>query len=169
MKTLVRIAAISGTLFIGGLANGQETAPAAPQAAPTKDVVQPATAPASAARPRVADGWRGMPLGMMVKQVGLTPEQTQKGKELNSKYMKQYQALDTNMPLEERKVKVKEMMDAREVEVRALLTPEQLVKYDSMRTPSGDMRSRDKQGLDGKERATMKKEAAPVEEKKSDK
>jgi hypothetical protein len=180
MKTIVRIAALSGTLLVGGIAFGQETKPATPAqpatiAAPGKDIAQPATAVAPASRPRVADGWRGMPLGMMVKQVGLTPEQTQKGKELNAKYMKQYQALDANMPLEERKVKVKEMMDAREVEVKAMLTPEQQEKYKNMRAPSGEMHGQGKPTLDGKEQARPMKEAAPAkeaapkEEKKSDK
>ena len=130
--------------------------------------------PAQPARARVADGWRGIPLGMMVKQVALTPEQTQKGKELNAKYMKDYQALDANMPLEDRKVKVKEMMDAREVEVKAMLTPEQLEKYKNMRSPSGAPQGQGKPGLDGKERPQMKeatpvKATAPAEEKKSDK
>jgi hypothetical protein len=173
MKTIVRIAALSGTLLVGGIAFGQETKPTTPAqttpvAAPPHDVAQPATVPAQATRARVADGWRGIPLGMMVKQVALTPEQTQKGKELNAKYMKDYQALDANMPLEERKVKVKEMMDAREVEVKAMLTPEQLEKYKNMRTPSGEMHGQGKPGLDGKEHPQMK-EATPAEEKKSDK
>ncbi len=168
MKTIVRIAALSGTLLVGGIAFGQDTktAPPAPatQAVPGKDVVQPATAPAT--RPRVADGWRGIPLGMMVKQVGLTPEQTQKGKELNAKYMKDYQALDANMPLEDRKVKVKAMMDAREEEVKAMLTPEQMEKYKNMRTPSGAPQGQAKPGLNGKEQARpmMNKDVAPVKE-----
>lgn len=171
MKTLARIAAFSGTLLLVGTSFGQETkqVPPAPQAATTKDVVQPAAAPGQPTRARVADGWRGMPLGMMVKQVGLTPEQTQKGKELNSKYMKDYQALDANMPIENRKEKVKGMMDAREVEVKAMLTPEQLVKYTNMRAPNGEMNREGAKTLDGKERAVPMKQAAPAEEKKSDK
>lgn len=163
MKTIIRIAAISGSLFIGGLAHGQDkTAPAAPTT-----MKQSATAPAPAVKPRVADGWRGLPLGMLIKQVGLTPEQTQKGKELNAKYMKDYQALDANMPLEDRKVKVKAMMDAREEELKAILTPEQTEKYKNMRTPSGEMRGEMKPA-DPKVQAkpAMTKEAAPVQEKK---
>lgn len=103
---------------------------------------------------------------MMVKQVGLTPEQTQKGKELNAKYMKDYQALDANMPLEDRKVKVKAMMDAREEEVKAMLTPEQMEKYKNMRTPSGAPQGQAKPGLNGKEQARpmMNKDVAPVKE-----
>lgn len=174
MKTIVRIAALSGTLLVGGITFGQDTQPTTPaapatQAVPAKDGVQSATAPAQPARARVADGWRGIPLGMMVKQVGLTPEQTQKGKELNAKYMKDYQALDANMPLEDRKVKVKEMMDAREVEVKAMLTPEQLEKYTNMRAPNGQMNREGAKTLDGKERAVPMKQSAPAEEKKSDK
>ncbi len=170
MKTIVRIAAISGTLLIGGLAYGQETVPVAPatQPAPAKEGVAPATA-TSPARARVADGWRGIPLGMMVKQVGLTPEQTQKGKELNAKYMKDYQALDANMPLEDRKIKVKSMMDAREIEVKGMLTPEQLEKYTNMRAPNGQMNREGAKTIDGKERPVPMKQAAPAEEKKSDK
>ena len=172
MKTIIRIAAMSGTLFLGGIALAQETAPTAPAAAPStpKDVTHPVSiAPQPATRARVADGWRGIPLGMMIKQVGLTPEQTQKGKELNAKYMKDYQALDANMPLEERKVKVKELMDAREVEVKALLTPEQLEKYKNMRMPTGELRGQAKPGLDGKpqmKEAVPAKPTAPAEEKK---
>lgn len=165
MKTIVRIAAISGTLFIGGLVHGQDkAAPAAP--ATIKESATTAT-PAPAVKPRVADGWRGLPLGMLIKQVGLTPEQTQKGKELNAKYMKDYQALDANMPLEDRKAKVKAMMDAREEELKAILTPEQTEKYKNMRTPSGEMRGEMKPA-DPKVQAkpAMSKEAAPAQEKK---
>ena len=172
MKTIVRIAAISGTLFIGGLAYGQDkAAPAAPAAPaqPAKETVAPATAttPTPAMKPRVADGWRGIALGMLVKQVGLTPEQTQKGKELNAKYMKDYQALDANMPLEDRKVKVKAMMDTREEEVKAMLTPEQQEKYKNMRMPNGEMRGQAKPA-DPKMQGTpaTMKTAPPVEEKK---
>lgn len=164
MKNIIRIAAISGTLFVGGLAHGQDK-PAPVAAQPAKETAQPATTPAPAVKPRVADGWRGLPLGMIVKQVGLTPEQTQKGKELNAKYMKEYQSLDANMPLEDRKVKVKAMMDARETELKAMLTPEQQVKYANMRQPSGEMRG----GMvPAKPRTEMKTEA-PKEEKKSEK
>jgi hypothetical protein len=170
MKNIVRIAAFSGTLLVGGIAFGQDTKTVAPAAPATQAV--PATAPA---RARVADGWRGIPLGMMVKQVGLTPEQTQKGKELNAKYMKDYQALDANMPLEDRKVKVKAMMDTRETEVKAMLTPEQLVKYDNMRAPNGQMNREGMKTVDGKPQTSPTKpgapmkETAPKEEKKSDK
>ncbi len=169
MKTLARIAAFSGTLLIGGLAFGQDKPAPAATPEPAKEAAAPAAgAPAAAAaKPRVQDGWRGIPLGMMVKQVGLTTEQTQKGKELNAKYMKDYQALDANMPLEERKVKVKEMMDAREVEVKAMLTPEQLEKYKNMRAPNGDMhgqRTTASPKMEGKPGTV--KETAPVQEKK---
>ncbi|MBP7513283.1 MAG: hypothetical protein KA791_01975 [Flavobacteriales bacterium] len=167
MKTLARIAAFSGTLLIGGLAFGQDKPAPAATPEPAKETVAPAAAPAAPVKPRVHDGWRGIPLGMIVKQVGLTPEQTQKGKELNAKYMKDYQALDANMPLEERKVKVKEMMDAREVEVKAMLTPEQLEKYKNMRAPNGDMhgqRTTANPKMEGKPGTV--KETAPVQEKK---
>ncbi len=165
MKTIIRIAAVSGTLFLSGIAFSQETAPA-PVATPatTKDAVAPAAQPVMAAKPRPADGWRGIPLGMIIKQVGLTPEQTQQGKELNGKYTKQYQGIDQNMPLDERKVKVKEMMDQRETELKAILTPEQQEKYANMRTPSGAMRHEGKAPADGKMQAKPRtmKEASPA-------
>ncbi len=178
MKTIVRIAALSGTLFVGGLAYAQETAPApatlaAPAAEPAKQTAKPTTAvPATAAQPRPADGWRGIPLGMLIKQVGLTPEQTEQGKVLNAKYMKLYQGLDANMPLEERKVKVKELMDQREVELNAILTPEQQKQYASMRTPSGSVNPAMQAPVDGKPAQPAPKAnpaPAPTPEKKAEK
>jgi hypothetical protein len=174
MKTIVRIAALSGTLFLGGLAHGQETAPTpatkpAPAAAPAKQTVQPGAIPATAAQARPADGWHGIPLGMLIKQVGLTPEQTQQGKELNAKYMKLYQGLDANMPLEERKVKVKGLMDQREVELKAILTPEQQKQYASMQMPNGQMNKEMQAPADGKMQPKPATTPAPAPEKKSEK
>ncbi len=145
MKTIVRIAALSGTLFVSGLVCGQETAPA--PAAGKSTVEAP---PATAVKPRPADGWQSIPLGMLIKQVELTPEQAELGKQLNSKYMKSYQGLGQTMAMEERTVKVKELMDAREKELVAILTPEQQEKYGSMRAPNGEVKGDKKVPADSK-------------------
>jgi len=156
MKTIVRSAALSTALFTIGLATAQETAPA--PATPAKEVK--AAQPAPATRPRVMDGWRSVPLGLLIKELELTPEQTAKGKDINTRYVKEYQAIDADVPLEERKVHVAKLMSTREEEVKALLTPEQLEKYKNLRTPSGELRGPSRTGTISKEPAKM--ETAPV-------
>lgn len=150
MKTIVRTAALSAALLVTGLAAAQETAPVAPATNPSQ-----AAQPVPATRSRVLDGWRSIPLGMLIKQLALTPEQTQKGKDLNSRYLKAYQALAADMPIGERKAQVAQLMSTRENELKAMFTAEQLEKYKNLRTPSGELRAPVQKGTISKEPARM--------------
>jgi hypothetical protein len=129
MKLTVRSAAISGFLMLAtaGIAQDKTTAPA-----PAKMEATPARA--GAAAPRVNDGFRGINLGMLIKQVGITPDQTTQLKELNAKYYQMHNTMGAEMPLEERKAKVVSMMADREAELKKVLTAEQLTKYAEMGT-----------------------------------
>jgi Spy/CpxP family protein refolding chaperone len=123
---------IRSTLIVGGLlvsmAAAAQSAPATPSPkADPKGTVVP-RAPMSAT-PRVNDGFRGINIGVLIKRVGITTEQTQQVKELNGAYYKQHRDIPAEMPLEERKAQVTKMMAERETKLNAILTPEQQKQY----------------------------------------
>ncbi len=121
MTSILRLAAITGSLMLATASIAQTTTDTPATTAPTKKV--------SATAPRIQDGFAGINLGMLIKMVGITPEQTEKLKALNSEYYKLHNAMPADMPMEERKAQVVTMMAERETKLIAELTPEQVTKY----------------------------------------
>ncbi|MBK9759009.1 MAG: hypothetical protein IPO90_03290 [Flavobacteriales bacterium] len=124
MKLAIRIAAITGGIMLATASIAQDQVIGSPKPAPT--------AATSAVAPRINDGFKGINIGLLIKRVEISTEQTQQVKDLNSNYYKAHNAMAADMPLEERKAKVISMMAEREVELKKILTPEQQVKYAEM-------------------------------------
>lgn len=103
----------------------------------------PATAPSLDARNQqlvekpVADGFRPMNLGLLIKQLGLSPKQQEDTRELNARYMKMYRSLPEAMPLEDRRTKVKSLMEERDAAFKAFLDKGQVEQYGQLLTPTG--------------------------------
>ena len=124
MKLTIRLAAITGGIMLATASIAQDQVIETPKPTPA--------ATTSAVAPRINDGFKGINIGMLIKRVGISTEQTQQVKDLNSNYYKAHNALAADMPLEDRKAKVTSMMAEREVELKKILTPEQQGKYADM-------------------------------------
>jgi hypothetical protein len=137
MNTMIKLMAFAGASLLWTAAQAQDKAAPAAPVKPTQAKEAPAAR--TAVPPPIADGFRPINLGMMMKQLGLTPEQTEQAKELNAKYQKMHAALPADMPMMERTAKVKSMLQERDVALKALLTPAQATQYSEMRTPTGEL------------------------------
>lgn len=126
---MIRKSLIAASVLLASASFAQETAPAPDKA------VSPAparTAPAahgSTQMARVNDGFQGINIGMLIKRCGLSTEQTQLVKDLNADSYREYRTLPQDLPIEERKAKVKTMMAERETKLSAILTPDQQKQY----------------------------------------
>jgi Spy/CpxP family protein refolding chaperone len=133
MKATFRTTVLTSGLLLALATMAQDNAaPAAPNTPPTAVGQKPGTVArttAPSATPRVNDGFHGINIGMLIKRANLTPEQTQKLKDLNTDYYKMHRDIPADMPLEERKAKVTSMMAEREAKVLAVLTPDQQKQY----------------------------------------
>ncbi len=140
MKTFIHIAAVTGGLLLctGSFAQDKSTPAKQPATTATPVATTPAVKPAvTATMPRVNDGFQPMNLGLLMKQLTLTPEQMGKAKELDATYMKMHAALPATLTQEQRTGQVKGMMAKRDAEFKAMLTAIQLKQYETMRQPTG--------------------------------
>ncbi len=137
MNMMIKLMAFAGASLLWTAAQAQDKqVPAAP-VKPTQTKEAPVAR--TAVPPPIADGFRPINLGMLMKQLALTPEQTAQAKELNAKYQKMHTEMPADMPMMERTAKVKSMMQERDVALKALLTPAQATQYSEMRTPTGEL------------------------------
>lgn len=137
MNTIIKLMTFAGASLLWTAVQAQDKAAPVAPVKPTQ--AKEAPSPRTAVPPPIADGFRPINLGMLMKQLGLTPEQTDKAKELNASYQKMHTALPADMPMLERTAKVKSMMQERDVALKAILTPAQATQYSEMRTPTGEL------------------------------
>ena len=146
MKHMIRTAVLVLAATACPFAFAQQDAPAgdnvvapAKKEVPTKGAVRPsldARQQALVEKP-ITDGFQPMNLGMLIKQLGLSPKQQEETRDLNARYLKMHRSLPENMPLEDRKLKVKSMMEERDMAFKAFLDKGQVEQYDQLLTPSG--------------------------------
>jgi hypothetical protein len=130
MDQLLRTGALALSTVLASLTFAQDKATTAPR--PTLDAREQA-----AMQKPVPDGFQPMNLGMLIKQLGLTPEQQEEAKQLNARYLKMHRSLPENMPMDDRKMKVKSMMEERDAAFKAFLNKEQVDQYGKLVTPTG--------------------------------
>lgn len=115
MRTFVRIAAITGGLFLASATFAQDkaAAPAASKPTPT------------ATTARVSDNYLSLPIARMKEELKLSDEQTNRLKEADATAQKEKGALDAKLSNEERAAKTREILARRDKQVSSILTPEQ--------------------------------------------
>jgi Spy/CpxP family protein refolding chaperone len=84
-------------------------------------------------------GEKGDRLAMLTEQLSLTPDQVEKVKPILNSEREALRALmqDTSTDREAKRPKMREIRDAHNAKIRAVLTPDQQAKMDSMRAAGG--------------------------------
>jgi Spy/CpxP family protein refolding chaperone len=126
-----------GVLLAFGCAASAQTTNSAPGAAPLAAVQNMNPAPSVAATPASVRARSHFgPLAMMKQSLNLTDEQVQKLEPVMKDQQAKVAALrkDTTLSRQDRVAKLKQVGESASAKLKAVLTPEQLAKWQSMRT-----------------------------------